>query len=121
VLQQCRPNQHANQEAAVSEVVLINPFVVPQEQRGEYLAKYRAVMERLSRQPGFLGGALHRAVEPDKARFQFVNVNRWASAEAFHAGIAAVDPAGVFGGLTGRIEASPALFAVEASYLPSDG
>jgi heme-degrading monooxygenase HmoA len=103
----------------VSEVVLINPFVVPAALRDEYLAKYHAVMERLSRQPGFLGGGLHRALDPDKARFPFINVNRWASAEAFHAGIAAVDPTEVFGDLVQQIEANPALFMVVTAYPPS--
>lgn len=103
----------------MSEVVLINPFVVPEAVRGEYLAKYHAVMERLSQQPGFLGGGLHQAADPGGARFQFVNVNRWASADAFHAGIAAVNPTEVFGDLTQRIEASPALFTVETAYPPS--
>lgn len=103
----------------MSEVVLINPFVVPRALRDEYLAKYHAVMERLSRQPGFLGGGLHRAVDPDDARFQFINVNRWASAEALHAGIAAVDPTEIFGDLTLRVEASPAVFTVETAYAAS--
>lgn len=103
----------------MSEVVLINPFVVPEALRREYLAKYHAVMEQLSQQPGFLGGALHQAAEPNKARFQFINVNRWASADAFHAGIKAVDPTAVFGSLTSKIEASPALFTVETAYLTS--
>ena len=103
----------------MAEVVLINPFVVPAALRDEYLAKYHAVMERLSRQSGFLGGGLHQALEPDEARFQFINVNRWASAEAFHAGIAAVNPTEVFGDLVQRIKASPALFTVETAYPPS--
>jgi heme-degrading monooxygenase HmoA len=103
----------------MSEVVLINPFVVPEKLRDEYLAKYHAVMDRLSERPGFLGGALHRAADPTKARFQFVNVNRWASADAFHAGIKAVNPTAVFSDLTAQIEASPALFTVETSYPPS--
>ncbi len=106
-------------ETAVTEVVLINPFVVPAALRDEYLATYHAVMERLSQQPGFLGGGLHRAVNPDGVRFQFINVNRWASAEAFHAGIAAVNPTEIFGDLAQRIEANPALFTVETSYPPS--
>ena len=104
----------------MSEVVLINAFVVPETLRDEYLTKYHAVMERLSVQPGFLGGGLHQALDPAKARFQFVNVNRWASANAFHAGIAAVNPTEVFGDLTQHIEASPALFAVETAY-PASG
>ncbi len=103
----------------MSEVVLINPFVVSEALQDEYLAKYHAVMERLSQQPGFLGGALHRATNPAGSRFQFVNVNRWASADAFHAGIAAVNPTEVFGDLTHRIEANPALFHVETDYPPS--
>ena len=66
----------------MSEVVLINPFVVPEALRSEFLAKYHAVIGRLSQQPGFLGGGLHQAADRGRARFQFVNVNRWVSADA---------------------------------------
>ncbi len=104
----------------MTDIVLINPFVVPDAHRAEYLIKYKAVMEVLARQPGFLGGALHRAVDPGESRFQFVNVNRWASADDFKAGLAAADPLAIFGDLTGKLEANPALFTVEAAYGPSD-
>ena len=103
----------------MAEVVLINPFVVPHALREEYLAKYHAVMELLSKQPGFLGGGLHEAIDADEARFQFVNVNRWTSADAFHAGIAKVNPTAIFGELTQQIEASPALFSVKTLYQSS--
>ena len=103
----------------MNEIVLINPFVVHSDVTADYLSAYGAVMSKLSQKPGFLGGALHRAVDPDGSRFQFINVNRWASAEDFHAGLAAVDPTSIFGELTTKLEANPALFTVEVAYGPS--
>ena len=103
----------------VDTVVPINAFVVPADRHHEYILKYRCVMDELHKQPGFLGGSLHRAIDPATARFQFVNVNHWVSKDAFEAGIKTVAPEKVFGDLNAAIEANPALFSVEVSYPPS--
>jgi heme-degrading monooxygenase HmoA len=98
-------------------VVLINPFRVPAAERGAFLANYRATMERLSLQDGFLGGGLHELLEPvGEEAFDFVNVNHWRSIEAFRAGLAAANPSGIFGDQVARLEAHPGLFRVASAY-----
>ncbi len=67
--------------------VLINPFEVPPEQTDEeFLAGWQAAADYLETQPGFLSARLHRALAPD-ARFRYVNVAEWASAEEFRAAV----------------------------------
>ena len=98
-------------------VVLINPFRVPAGEREAFLVNYRATMERLATQDGFLGGGLHELIEPvHKEAFDFVNVNHWRNIEAFRAGIAAANPSGIFGDQVAKLEAHPGLFRVASSY-----
>ena len=99
-----------------SPVVLINAFRVPAAVRGAYLDRYDAVMEALLRRPGFLGGGLHAALEPERSPFQFVNVNRWSSPDAFHTAIGAVDPNAVFGEVARQVEPHAALYEVVRPY-----
>ena len=102
-------------------VVLINAFHVPADVRGAYVERYTAVMRELSDKPGFLGGGLHAALEPDRSPFQFVNVNRWTSPEAFRAAIAAVDPNAVFGKVADQVEPHAALYRVVHHYDAAPG
>jgi heme-degrading monooxygenase HmoA len=98
-------------------VVLINPFRVPPSERETFLANYRATMERLAMQDGFLAGGLHELLEPVNGdAFDFVNVNRWQSIEAFRAGIAIVNPTGIFSEQVARLEAHPGLYRVTSTY-----
>ena len=71
----------------MSEVVLINPFEVPEGKEAEALAYWDSVAEYMRRQPGFISTRLHKALE-QKARFHFVNLAKWESAEAFAAATA---------------------------------
>ena len=68
-------------------VILINPFEVPQEAPDEqFMNGWNATAEYMSAQPGFVGTRLHRALQPD-ARFRFVNVAEWASPQDFQAAV----------------------------------
>ena len=71
----------------VSTTILINPFEVPSDVDDEgFLADWDHAAAYLSGQPGFVASRLHRAIGPD-ARFRFINVAEWASADAFRAAV----------------------------------
>jgi len=63
-------------------VVLINAFEVPGDQAGQFIAAWEKTRDYLQSQPGYIDTTLHQAVTPE-ADFQFVNVARWQTAEAF--------------------------------------
>jgi len=71
-------------------VTLINPFEVPPAGDHTFVASWDAARAHLSRQPGYHGTTLYRAVQPG-ARFRYVNIAHWASADAFTSAVA--DPA----------------------------
>src|SRR5262249_8422241 len=85
------PNAARTQEPYQDEVrkretvsmVLINPFEVPKGLEEEALAYWERCAAVLRQQPGFISTRLHRATSPD-ARFAFINVAEWASAEQFY-------------------------------------
>ena len=71
----------------MTSTVLINPFEVPQGQADEaFLAGWQRAAEYMRTQPGFVGTRLHRAVMAE-ARFRFVNIAEWESAEDFPAAV----------------------------------
>jgi heme-degrading monooxygenase HmoA len=63
-------------------VVLINAFEVPEGEDEAFLDGWERQREFLSAREGYLSTRLHRSLSPD-ADFRFVNVARWASAQAF--------------------------------------
>jgi heme-degrading monooxygenase HmoA len=65
-------------------VVLINAFEVPSGEAEQFIAAWENTRDYLESQPGYIETALHQAVTPG-ADFQFVNVARWQTAEAFMA------------------------------------
>jgi heme oxygenase (mycobilin-producing) len=65
-------------------VVLINPFEVPQGQEDAFLQGWRAAASHLRQAPGFISTRLHESLDP-QARFRFVNVAEWESAQQFQA------------------------------------
>jgi heme-degrading monooxygenase HmoA len=67
-------------------VTLIHPFEVPVAADAEFIAGWERANAYLSTTPGYVSTSLHRSVGPDPD-FRFVNVARWASAEAFTAAI----------------------------------
>ena len=70
----------------MSKIILINPFEVPAGREDECLAFWERAAEYLRRQPGFIFTRLHKAVSPE-ARFHFINVAEWESAEHFQTAI----------------------------------
>jgi heme-degrading monooxygenase HmoA len=61
--------------------VLVNLFEVPAGAEEEFLAFYRRINAYMRAKPGYLGNRLHRSLGPD-ARYRFVNVVEWESAQA---------------------------------------
>ena len=71
----------------MTNFVLINPFEVPEGVDDErFLEGWSRAAEYMQTRPGFVASRLHRAVSPN-ARFRFVNVAEWASAEDFQAAV----------------------------------
>ena len=70
----------------MSKVSLINPFEVTKGREDECLAFWEKAAEFMRRQPGFISTSLHKAVSPE-ARFHFINVAEWESAEHFQSAI----------------------------------
>ena len=90
-------------------VILINPFDVPEDVADDdFLRGWERAADYMRRQEGFISSRLHRAVTPD-ARFRFVNLAEWASADAFRAAVSS----GEFAELAKRgPQGAPALYEV---------
>ena len=65
-------------------VTFINCFEVPSGRDDEFVALWRQINQYMRAKPGYIGTRLHRSASPD-ARYRFVNVAQWASAEHFKA------------------------------------
>lgn len=61
--------------------VLVNLFEVPAGNEDAFLDFYRRINAYMRAKPGFVGNRLHRSLGPD-ARYRFVNVVEWESAQA---------------------------------------
>ena len=92
-------------------VVLINPFVFVPEVAAGFVANWQATAQIFAGEPGYLDTQLHSAIDP-AARFQYVNIAHWTSAEAWATAMAKYPPKEKG---TAGVEASPAL------YVPVDG
>jgi heme-degrading monooxygenase HmoA len=57
---------------------------VPSDEAEQFIAAWETARDYLKSQPGHIDTALHQAVTPG-ADFQFVNIARWQTAEAFMA------------------------------------
>lgn len=95
---------------ASADVVLINAFEVPENQREAVISAWENARDFLSTQPGYIDTALHGAITPN-ARFELVNIARWESAEAFMAATQAMRASGVFAPPQGTV-ANPSLYTV---------
>ena len=67
-------------------VTLINPFEVPEGREQEALREWEVAAEDLRKQPGFISTKLHESIALG-AKFHFINVAQWESAEAFQAAV----------------------------------
>ena len=66
----------------MAQAVLINVFEVPEGRDEEFLAGWEQARQFMEQQPGYVSTALHRSLDPT-ARFRYVNMAVWESAEAF--------------------------------------
>lgn len=89
-------------------VILINPFEVPPENDDEFLKGWEQAADYMRQQPGFIATRLHRALSPN-ARFRFVNVAEWESAQHFQAAVGSEEFRRMAGG---GPTSYPALFEV---------
>ncbi len=64
-----------------SPVVLINVFEVPAGTEHTFVEWWKKSSEALKKEPGFIDAQLHHSLKPG-ARFQFINVAHWETAEA---------------------------------------
>lgn len=87
-------------------VTLINPFQVAPEQEAAFVESWKRTAAEFAAKPGYLDTKLHQSIDP-QARFRFVNVAHWSSAEAWAEAMKAFPPQE--GGVPG-IEANPALY-----------
>jgi heme-degrading monooxygenase HmoA len=65
-------------------VTFINLFDVPAGRGEAFLAEWQKVNDYMRNQPGYQGHRLHRALAGG-AKYQYVNVATWESAEAWQA------------------------------------
>ena len=92
-------------------VTFINCFTVPAGREDRFLELWTRVNTYMSTQPGYLDHRLHRALS-DEARYQFVNVVHWASAQAWRASHDARFRELVSGPEWAEFPSTPALFDV---------
>ena len=98
-----------------SPVVLINVFEVPSEAENDFVAWWKASSAALKKEPGFIEAKLHQSLKSE-ARFQFINVAYWETAEALD--LARNKNTDVLASLTTG-KGNPALYQVIAQYSPS--
>ncbi len=65
-------------------VTLINSFEVPAGKEEQFQKEWMAAADLMRREPGFLSSRLHQSLSP-QAKFRFVNVAQWESAQHFQA------------------------------------
>ncbi len=87
-------------------VTLINPFEVEPEREAEFVASWMQTATVFAGERGYLDTRLHRSLDPG-ARFRFVNVAHWSSAQSWADAMRAFPPHE--GGSPG-VKGSPALY-----------
>lgn len=65
-------------------VTLVNCFEIPAGREDEFFVLWQQVNAYMRNKKGYLDHKLHRSHAPD-AKYRFVNIARWASAEDFQA------------------------------------
>ena len=68
----------------MGQVMYFNCFEVAPGREDDFWKLYNAVNAYMSAKPGFISNRMHRALSPD-ARYRFINVPVWESAEYFQA------------------------------------
>jgi heme oxygenase (mycobilin-producing) len=95
-------------------VTLINVFEVPTEEVDGFVEGWNRIAEVLRHKDGFRDTVLHEAVSGE-ARFQFINIAHWDSAEAFRTAMADAGFQQASAGRAGKVAANPALYRVAVS------
>ena len=67
-------------------ITVINPFEVPEGREQDALTMWEVFADYFRQQPGYVSTKLHRALNPD-AKFHFINIAEWESAEAFQSAL----------------------------------
>ena len=91
-------------------ITLINPFHLTTADETEFVQSWKETASVFATKSGYLDTKLHRSLDP-KARFRFVNVAHWESADAWSEAMKAFPPKE--GGTSG-LEANPALYMAVA-------
>ncbi len=78
-------------------LTLINLFTVPEGEADAFVERFKATAERLAGIDGFEGTDLHRNAGVGDPTYQFVNIARWASAEAWQAALPKIMAGGGLG------------------------
>ena len=68
--------------ASAEDIVLINPFKVPENTLNESIEYWEKARDFLSTQPGYVSTKLHSAIQLD-AQYQLINVAQWSSVHDF--------------------------------------
>jgi heme-degrading monooxygenase HmoA len=71
---------------AMANVVLINPFEVPEGKEEEFLKGWETARDFMQRQKGYVATKLHCSLDPT-ARFRFINVAEWETPADFQAAL----------------------------------
>jgi heme oxygenase (mycobilin-producing) len=97
-------------------VILINSFVVHQGKEEEFIKRWKETAQVMKEQPGFIDTKLHRSLDPN-AKFQFINVAHWESAEAWQAATSTIfSKAQAVAEQLELFEHYPALYQIEVEY-----
>lgn len=95
----------------MKNVTVINPFEVPEGREEDALSMWESFAAYFRKQPGYVSTKLHRAVGPD-AKFHFVNIAEWESAQAFQAALQNPEIMDVAKNLPNDIPHYPGLYEV---------
>ena len=95
----------------MATVTVINPFEVPQGREDEALSMWESFAAYFRNQPGYISTKLHKAISPD-ARFHFINIAEWESAEAFQTALENPELMSVAKDLPGDIPHYPGLYEI---------
>jgi len=64
------------------QIILINPFEVPQEKVEESILYWEACRDFLKKEPGYVSTKLHKSIK-EGAKFELINIAVWESPKAF--------------------------------------
>ena len=95
----------------MANVTVINPFEVPQGREEEALSMWEVFADYFRQQPGYISTELHKAIG-DGAKFHFINIAKWESAEAFQAALGKPELGEIAKGLPDDIPHYPGLYEV---------